>query len=418
MQAEIVSVGTELLLGHTVNTDAAFLARELAAMGIDLYTVTTVGDNAERLGAALKEAMLRCDVVLVTGGLGPTLDDLTKKTLAGILGVPLVTDEACLKDLKEYFGSRYMSANQTSQAMMPLGAHPLRNRVGTAPGVAAESLDGTLFLLFPGPPRELEPMFREEAVPLLEKKLNAVLVSHMVRTFGMGEGQLAERLGELCRGKNPTAATYLSSGNEVFVRVTAKAENGEQAEKLLQPVLGSVQERLGDIVYGIDAASLEEVVVSMLLEQGKVLATAESCTGGLLAKRITDVPGASAVFRTGVVTYANEAKTQLLGVPEDMLAAHGAVSPQVAASMAEGVRTRYHADFGIGITGIAGPGGGSREKPVGLVWMALAAEEGTFVYAMRSQGRYPGRSAVRHRAASQALDMLRRFLSGKEVPTV
>lgn len=415
MLAEIISVGTELLLGHTVNTDAAFLGRELAALGIDLHNVTMVGDNPGRLAEAFSEAMTRTDIVLVTGGLGPTLDDLTKKTLADVLGLELKEHPECLAQLKEYFGTRPMSANQISQAMMPEGATPLRNRVGTAPGCAVTAKNGTLFMLFPGPPREMEPMFLNEAVPLIRQRLNACIVSCMVRTFGLGEGMMAMKLGELCEAANPTAATYLGPGNEVFVRVTAKAATKEEAEALAQPTVEEVRKRLGDVVYGVNVQNLEEVVVAGLTKRGQEVATAESCTGGLLAKRLTDVPGASAVFRTGLVTYANSTKTKLLGVPEDMLAAHGAVSPEVAQAMAEGVRRISGADYGIGITGVAGPDGGTPEKPVGLVWIALAAADTCYVYAMRPAGRYQGRNAVRVRSSSRALDMLRRLLEGKPV---
>ncbi|MDO5536939.1 MAG: competence/damage-inducible protein A [Desulfovibrionaceae bacterium] len=415
MQAEIISVGTELLLGHTVNTDAAFLGRELAALGIDLHNVTVVGDNPGRLAEAFSEAMGRSGLVLVTGGLGPTLDDLTKKTLADVLGVSLYEDPVCLEQLKEYFGTRPMSANQITQAMMPEGATPLRNRIGTAPGLAVEASSGTLFMLFPGPPREMEPMFLNEAVPLLSERLNATIVSFMVRTFGLGEGMLAMKLGELCEAANPTAATYIGAHNEVFVRVTAKAATREEAVALAMPTVEEVKARLGDVVYGVDVKNLEEVVVAELAKRHEEVATAESCTGGLLAKRITDVAGASGVFRTGLVTYANETKTRLLGVPEKMLAEHGAVSPEVARSMAEGVRRESGADYGIGITGVAGPGGGTEAKPVGLVWLALSTKDGCFVHALRPQGRYPGREAVRQRSASKALDMLRRYLTGKPV---
>ncbi len=416
MQAEIISVGTELLLGHTVNTDAAFLGRELAALGVDMHNVTVVGDNRARLTEAFREAMSRSELVLVTGGLGPTMDDLTKKTLADVLGVQLHPDEVCMAQLKEYFGTRPMSANQAIQAMMPEGAVPLRNRAGTAPGLCITAANGTMFMLFPGPPRELEPMFRNEAVPILSRRLNAAIVSFMVRTFGLGEGSLALMLGDLCERANPTVATYIGARNEIFVRVTAKAASEEEARALGLPVVEEVRAKLGDLVYGVDVDNLEHVVVAELIRRGEEVATAESCTGGMLAERITDVPGASSVFRTGVVSYANATKTALLGVSGDMLAQHGAVSPEVARAMAEGVRRISGADYGLGITGIAGPGGGTPEKPVGLVYIALSTKDGCHVQCLRPQGRYLGRLWVRQRSSSVALDMLRRALTGCPIP--
>ncbi len=415
MQAEIISVGTELLLGHCVNTDAAFLGSELASLGVDMHNVTVVGDNPERLALAFATAMKRSRLVLVTGGLGPTLDDLTKKTLADVLGLDMVLDQESLAQLKEYFGTRPMTPNQQLQAMMPRGARPLRNRVGTAPGLVITAPNGTMFMLFPGPPRELQPMFLDEVVPLLHKHLNAAIVSFMVRTFGLGEGALAQRLGSLCEQTNPTAATYIGAHNEIFVRVTAKAASREEAEAMALPVVDKVCETLGDIVYGVNVDSLEQVVVNALMQRGEEVATAESCTGGLLSTRITDVPGASSVFRTGVVSYANSTKAALLGVPEDVIERHGAVSPEVARAMARGVRRLAGADYGLGITGVAGPGGGTAEKPVGLVYIALAAQDACYVHRIQPQGRYLGRNMVRQRSSSVALDMLRRLLQGYPV---
>ncbi len=415
MRAEIISVGTELLLGHTVNTDASFLAEELASLGLDLHLVTTVGDNPGRLAEAMRGAMERSEVVLVTGGLGPTLDDLTKQTLARVLGRPLRMDEASLRRLREYFGTRPCGAIQEIQAMLPEGARALPNELGTAPGLAVEADNGALFMLFPGPPRELEPMFLKEARPILAARAGASIVSFKVRTIGMGEGALAARLGDLCEAANPTAATYIGAHGEVFVRVTAKAASEAEAEALAAPVVERVRELLGDVVYGVNVESLEEAVVAELARRGLTLATAESCTGGLLAQRITDVPGASEVFRTGLVTYANESKTRLLGVPEELIARHGAVSEEVARAMAEGARLRDGADYGLGVTGVAGPGGGTPEKPVGTVWIALSARDGCHAVLRRPQGRYLGRASVRQRSAGQALDMLRRHLAGLPV---
>lgn len=416
MQAEILSIGTELLLGHVVNTDAAFLSRELAVLGIDVLHVSTVGDNPGRLADTLRTALSRSDLVVTSGGLGPTEDDLTKKTIADVLGVPLVLHEPTVARLKEYFGTRPISSNQVLQAWLPEGCEVIANAVGTAPGCLATTKDGKQVLMLPGPPRELEPMFRDGAAPLLARRSGRCIVSHMVRTFNESEGTAALKLDELCRKANPTVATYIGAGNETFVRVTAAAASRDQALALAAPVVAEVERRLGDVVYGVDVDNLEQAVVQELARRHETVATAESCTGGLLAKRITDIPGASAVFGTGLVTYENAAKTRLLGVPEDLLARVGAVSEEVARAMAEGVRKGSGATYGIGITGVAGPDGGTPEKPVGLVWIALATPQATFAHALRPQGRYPGRAFLRHRSASQALDMLRRHLAGLPVP--
>ncbi len=415
MQAEIIGVGTELLLGHTVNTDAAFLARELAALGVDLCHTSVVGDNPGRLAEELGRALSRSDVVITTGGLGPTDDDLTKSTAAAVLGKKLVLHEDIAAGLRDFFQGRDMGPNQLSQARFPEGAVILPNPRGTAPGCAVPTENGGLVVLLPGPPGELEPMFRDSVLPLLRARTSACLVSRIVRTFGQGEGDAALRLRDLCAGSNPTVATYLGPHAEVYVRVTAKAATESQAAAMADATVGEVRRILGDAVYGVDVPGLEDMVVRELTARGLEVATAESCTGGLLAKRITDIPGSSAVFRTGLVTYANETKTKLLGVPEDLLARKGAVSPEVARAMAEGVRKLSGADFGIGITGVAGPGGGSREKPVGLVWIALSTEEECFLRRLQPLGSNPPRSRVRERSAGCALDMLRRKLAGLPV---
>lgn len=409
MQAEIISVGTELLLGHTVNTDAAHVARELSALGVDLLQVHTVGDNAARLEAALRGALERGDLVITTGGLGPTDDDMTKEIVARVAEAPLEEHADSLRRLREYFGSRPMGANQRKQAFLPRGAVPFPNDVGTAPGCAVPVKGGKWVLLLPGPPSELLPMLRESVSPFLQRMAGEVIVSFMVRTFGIGEGAAALRIADLTNGANPTAATYATDG-EMFVRVTAKAKDQARAEALAAPLVEAVRARLGHVVYGVNVPNLENVAVTELARRNLTLSTAESCTGGLLAKRITDQPGASAVFGCGLVTYANEAKTRLLGVPQDMLLEYGAVSPEVARCMARNVRERYGADLGVGITGVAGPDGGTDQKPVGLVHIAFSDAENVWLRTMRPQGRYLGRGWTRGRAASHALDMLRRYL--------
>lgn len=417
MKAEIISVGTELLLGHTINSDATYVARELAALGVDLMHVHTVGDNVGRLESALRDALSRSDLVVTTGGLGPTEDDLTKETAARVAGAPLREHAESVQQLLEYFGERPMSANQRKQAFLPEGCTAFANKEGTAPGCAVpvRSMPGNkIIIMLPGPPSELIPMLRGQVTPYLQQMCGEAIASFMVRVFGMGEGPAALRIADLTHSLNPTAATYASDG-EMFVRVTAKAENAAAAEALAAPMITAVRERLGDVVYGVDVENLESTVVDELIRRKLTLATAESCTGGLLASRITDRPGASSVFETGLVTYADAAKIQLLAVPEEMLRVHGAVSEDVACCMAENVRTRYGADLGVGITGIAGPDGGSDAKPVGLVYIAVSDGQTTHRRAMRPQGRYLGRAWTRRRAVNHALDMLRRYLTGLPV---
>lgn len=414
MKAEIISVGTELLLGHTVNGDAAIVARALAELGFDLLHVQTVGDNPERLLEALRLAAGRSDIIITTGGLGPTDDDLTRNVAAAFADAPLEEDADALARLKEYFGARPMSPNQTRQALVPRGAFVFPNTVGTAPGCAIATPGGGRLILLPGPPSELRVMLESSVKPYLEKMSGSVIHSTMIRTFGIGEGAAAERIRDLMACANPTVAPY-AHGGEMFVKITAKAPDARAARQLCAPVAAEVRARLGDLVYGTDVASLEEAVVAALASQGKTIAVAESCTGGLAAKRITDQPGASAVFHLGVVTYANAAKRKILGVPAEMLERVGAVSAEVAEAMALGIRNLAQSDLGIGITGIAGPDGGSQEKPVGLVYIALAAPGQCFVRVMRPQGRYLGRAFVRDRAASHALDMARRYLAGLPV---
>jgi nicotinamide-nucleotide amidase len=414
LKAEIISVGTELLLGQIVDTDAAYLSRELAALGIDLYHRTTVGDNPQRLREAIGEALERAQLVITSGGLGPTEDDLTKETVAEVLGLPLVLHQPSLERIQRRFAkmARPMTANNKKQALIPQGATVLPNNHGTAPGIMVEQEDKLVFCL-PGPPGELEPMFREQVLPELKKRSHGLITSRVLRVVGMGESQLAEKIGDLLEKQtNPTIAPLAMEG-EVTVRLTARAERMEEGEELLKSLEDEIRLRLGDLIYGRDGDSLEGVVVKLLEARCESLATAESCTGGLLASRITDVPGSSEVFQLGVVTYSNRAKQELLGVPGEIIAREGAVSPQVAELMAQGIRKLAGSSWGIGITGIAGPGGGSSEKPVGLVYVALAGQTGTWVKELNWPGE---RRAVKRRTTTFALDLLRRaiVLGGKE----
>ena len=417
--AELIAVGTELLLGNIANTDAQMISEGLSALGINVYYHTVVGDNPERLKAAIEIARKRADILITTGGLGPTCDDLTKQTLAEVFGRKLLfhpeTAERIRRMFRERFGvEKEITENNFQQAMLPEGCEILVNDWGTAPGVAFEQ-DGTHVVMLPGPPNECAPMFRYRAVPYLQQLSDGMIVSRSLRIFGAGESAvealLRERMNELT---NPTLAPYAKTG-EVELRITAKAEDEETARAMLAPVEREVREKLGAIVYGTDVHSLEEEVLHQLQEKGLTLGTAESCTGGLIAKRITDLPGASKVFRGGVVSYCDEVKANVLGVPEKLLKEKGAVSPEVAKAMAEGTRTALGCDLAVASTGVAGPGPDDRGNPEGLVYLALATGEGTFLRVME-HGR--GRERIRVTAGHHAFDMVRRYLTGLPVETI
>ncbi len=409
MNFEIISVGTELLLGQIVNTNAQAISRMLSELGMNVYYTTVVGDNPERLRAALEIAASRADGIITTGGLGPTGDDLTKETIADFCGLPCEMHAESLKRLKARFaaGKNPMPENNLKQVMMPKGCVVLDNDHGTAPGAVIEHGNNT-FIMLPGPPHEMEAMLKEKVRPYLKAKTDSVIDSKTLRVFGIGESAVEERLQELMRSQsNPTLAPYAKTG-EVELRLTAKAENTEKAEAMLMPLEKAVRDALGDAVYAEgEDGNLQKTVVSMLLSRGLTLATAESCTGGLIAKKITEVAGASACFQTGFVTYANETKEKLLDVSHDILKEYGAVSEQTALAMSLGARKRSGSDIGVGVTGIAGPGGGTEEKPVGLVYISISAKDFHQSYRLLLTG---GRDMVRERAAMHVLDMVRRYL--------
>ena len=417
--AELLSVGTELLLGNILNSDARDLSRELAAMGINVYYHTVVGDNPERLRAAVELASSRADILITTGGLGPTCDDLTKQVLAEAFGIKLVYHPECAQAIRDYFAKsgRTMTDNNLQQAWLPEGCTILDNPWGTAPGCAFQSGDNYVVML-PGPPRECIPMFREKAAPWLARLSEGVIWSRTLRVFGLGESQvedkLRDRMNELT---NPTLAPYAKEG-EVELRITAKADTREQAAALIAPVEREVRELLGDLVYGADVTSLEQVVLAALKGKGLTLGAAESCTGGLIAKRITDLAGASAVFRGGVVSYTNEVKANVLGVPRDLLDEQGAVCADVARAMAEGARRVLGCDLAVSATGVAGPDSDERGNPVGLVYVALAAPDGCWVRRLDLAGPSDRRDRVRTMAASHAFDMVRRHLAGLPIKTL
>lgn len=408
---ELISVGTEILLGDILNTDAQYLSIELAKLGISVIHQSTVGDNRERLLAQLDEAAKRSDIIILSGGLGPTPDDLTKEVCCEFFGEEMFLHVPTVEKIKEYFSSKgiEMAQNNLKQAMLPKDCVIFPNDNGTAPGMAIEK-DGVHILVLPGPPRELKPMFQNCAVPYLMQFSDRIIVSHNIRTFGIGESSMAERVNDLFDAQNPTVAPYAKDG-EALLRVTAMAKTKEDAESLCEPIIEEIKKRLDAYVYGVDYNCIEEAVVGMLKEHHLKVATAESCTGGLIAKRITDVPGASEVFECGIISYANGIKHKVLGVSEDNLNKCGAVSEPVAKQMAQGALKVSGADIAVSVTGIAGPDSDSTGKPVGLVYIGLADKENVWVREIRTSRR--DRSYNRYVSASNALDMIRLYIDNK-----
>lgn len=398
-------------MGDILNTDAQFLSIELARLGISVIHQSTVGDNRERLLAQLKEAADRSDIIILSGGLGPTPDDLTKEVCCEFFGKKMFLHEPTVEKIKTYFSTKgmKMAQNNLKQAMFPKDCVIFPNDNGTAPGMAIEK-DGVHILVLPGPPRELKPMFRNCAVPYLMQFSDRIIVSHNIRTFGIGESLMAERVNDLFEAENPTVAPYAKDG-EALLRVTAMARTKEEAENLCKPVINEIKSRLDGFVYGVDYTCIEEAVIEKLKEKHMKVATAESCTGGLIAKRITDVPGASEVFDCGIISYANEIKHRVLGVSEDDLNKYGAVSEPVARQMAQGALKVSGADIAVSVTGIAGPDSDSTNKPVGLVYIGLADRDNVWVRELRTSRK--DRSYNRYVSASNALNMIRLYIDNK-----
>lgn len=408
MIAELISVGTELLMGQIVNTDAQFMSEHLAELGVNVFYQVTVGDNPERLEETVKRALDRSDVVILSGGLGPTGDDLTKETVARLFDLEMETDQASLERLKKIFERFHapMTPNNLKQVDFPKGSIVIPNARGTAPGCIVEK-DGKVAILLPGPPRELFPMFRETVMPYLEKKSGYHLLSHELRIFGKGESEVEYEIKDIIEKQtNPTIAPYAKLA-EVTLRITARCKTNEEGEALIQPMIEEIKKRFGDVVYSTDGQTLEAVCGTLLRQQGKTVATAESCTGGMVASTLIGVPGSSAYMLEGMVTYSNAAKINRLGVKEETIAAHGAVSEECAREMAEGIRRTAGVDIGVATTGIAGPDGGTPEKPVGRVYIAVASEKGTTVRKHTISGE---RQRVREISTLYALDMIRREL--------
>jgi nicotinamide-nucleotide amidase len=413
LNAEILAIGSEMLTPFRSDTNSLWLTERLNSVGVEVRMKTVIGDDEARLEETIRDAMKRSEIIISTGGLGPTADDITKNVFARVLNRRLLLNEEILNKLRERFARRgiQMAEINARQALIPEGATVLHNRKGTAPGILMSEGNCTVVML-PGPPGEMKPMFDELVMPVLRQRTgDMIIVRRSLSIFGMTESGVDE-MAEPIYGKftNP-ATTILAVNGQIELHLTAQAKSESEANCLLDQLAGPLKEAFGESIFSARGEQLEEVVGALLKAKGATLATAESCTGGLLAGRITNVSGSSEYFREGVIAYANEAKAELLGVPHKLIEEHGAVSAEVAEAMAIGIRRRAHANIGIGVTGIAGPGGGSEEKPVGLVYIGIADE------AESSARRFlfPGdRHLIRELAVKAALDMIRRRISRKE----
>lgn len=407
---EIISVGTELLLGHVTNTDARDVSEALSKIGINVRYHTVVGDNPERLRQCVRAAKERADIIITTGGLGPTCDDLTKLITAEAFNLPLVEVQSEVEGMYDYIkNSRRFTRNNLSQALLPEGCTVFHNTCGTAPGCAFEK-DGKTVVMLPGPPKECYAMLTQSAIPYLKKLADGEIVSHSVRVFGIGESSVDDMFAEEMNAMtNPSMAPYAKEC-DCLLQITAKAATEEEAEALIAPVRERVKARLGEYVYGEDVETVEESVMQLLHSTPMTFAAAESCTGGEIAKRFTDLPGASAFFLGGMVTYTNEAKTALLGIDPALIERNGAVSEIVAREMAERARARLGADIGLGVTGLAGPDGDGVHE-VGTVFVSMAVEGKTYVRELHL-GTHRTRSFIRRMAGNHAYDMMRRYLQG------
>ncbi|MCI8373434.1 MAG: competence/damage-inducible protein A [Lachnospiraceae bacterium] len=413
MIVELLSVGTEILLGNIVNTNAAYLSEQCAALGLSVYYQTVVGDNPKRLEEALKIALDRSDIVMMTGGLGPTKDDLTKETAAKVAGLNLVEDEHTKECIKHFFRKKKwkkITENNWKQAMVPEGSIVIDNKNGTAPGLIIEmKKDGEekRMILMPGPPNELLPMFINDIYPYLNLLQPEVIHSVTARICGLGESFVETEIADLIDAQaNPTIAPYAKT-NEVHLRITARAKDKEAANQMIKPLVKELKKRFGHYLYTTKEEALEDVVVKMLMERKMTIATAESCTGGLLASMLVNVPGVSEVLKSGFITYSNKAKHKLVGVQKTSLKKHGPVSEKVAKEMAKGCAAAAKADVGISLTGVAGPDGGTPEKPVGLVYAGCCVNGKTKTAEFRLTGN---RRKIREYAASKALVFIRECL--------
>lgn len=406
MNGEIIAVGTELLLGNIVNTNAQYLSEELSNLGINVYYQTVVGDNRERLENAISEALNRADLLILTGGLGPTDDDLTKETVAHLLNLEMYLHEES-KELIEKYLKRKISESNLKQAYIPEGAIILKNDNGTAPGIIIEK-DEKIVVLLPGPPKEMAPMFADKVKPYLEKKSPYVMRSQILRLFEIGESSVGDKVKDLMQNGNPTVAPY-AKDNETILRVTAKAESEEEADRLNKEMIKEIDARLGEFIYSHNDTELKVVCAKKLIEKNVTIAAAESCTAGLFTATLAEIPGVSSILSESIVTYANEAKEKYLGVKHETLENFGAVSHETASEMAKGIRMRANSDIGVSITGLAGPDGGTAEKPVGRVYIGISTEKETKTYELNLLGR--NRNKIRRAAVMNALSLVNKTLN-------
>lgn len=408
MNAEILAVGTELLMGQITNTNAQYISNRLPDVGVGVYYHSVVGDNPKRLKECLNIALDRSDVVITTGGLGPTKDDITKETICEVLNLKLVLHEESLNIMKAFFErlNRTMTENNVKQAYLPEGSKIIKNSNGTAPGCIVETGEKVVIML-PGPPSEMKPMFEETVIPYFRERSNYRLESKFIRIFGIGESAMEHRLIDLIENQsNPTIAPYAKEG-EVTLRVTARYENKGGNEDIITPVIDEIRHRLGNTVYSIENKNLEEVAAELLIKNNITISIAESCTGGLVSSRLTDIPGISKVFNRGIVSYSNEAKMENLGVNPQTLEKYGAVSRETAVEMARGMQKVAGTDIAVSITGIAGPEGGTPQKPVGLVYVALADRQDVHCKELKLWG---SRNRIRNVTALHVFDMIRRYM--------
>lgn len=413
MNAEILAVGTELLMGQIVNTNARYISERLNSIGINVYFHSVVGDNPKRLENSIKLALERSDLVVITGGLGPTKDDITKEKVAEVFGKKMVLHNESLEKIKDFFLKlgRNMTENNVKQAYFPEDSIIIENNKGTAPGCIIESNNKTVVIL-PGPPREMQPMFDESVMPYLQRNSDYKIVSKYLRIFGIGEAQLEEMIMDMVeKQEDVTIATYAKMG-EVTVRLTCKSKLSEEGFNKICPFEEEIIKRLGSYVYSTENESLEIVAARMLLEKNLTIAVAESCTGGLICSKLVSVSGISKVFNRGIISYSNDSKIEDLGVNEDTIKKYGAVSSQTAIEMAEGVKNRAGSDIGVSVTGIAGPDGGTAEKPVGFMYIALSFNGNTVCKKLNLSG---DRDRIINMASLHVLDLIRRQIGGIEI---
>jgi len=412
VNSEIIAVGTEILLGQIINSNSAYLSRKLAELGIDVYYHSTVGDNPNRLSQMLSMAISRSDIIFTTGGLGPTVDDITLKTVAQACSKRLLPNKNIIRDIQSYFkkkGLRRTPADAVRQASIPRDAAWFRNTVGTAPGLALKHRN-SLIIMLPGPPRELNPMFENYVIPYLKRRKYAesrTLVTRTIRTTGLVESAVNKKMKKFLSISGLVTVGIYAHLGEVHLKISAKAKNPKAAERLIAPIERKIRKILGHYIYGTDKDELEDVIGRLLQKKRKTLSIAESCTGGMVSDKITDVSGSSAYFKMGVISYSNKAKEDLLSVSKETLKRYGAVSRPVALEMAKGVMRLSSSDVSVGITGIAGPTGGSRKKPVGLVYIAIARGKKAKVKECRFTGN---RKDIKQQTQIAALDLIRREL--------